>query len=147
MRVRELEIRYRTRPESFALDAGKPLNYPRDAVEFFRRVLEHEPVEVMGLLCVSTKLHVLCYHEVSRGDLSSAPAHPREIFKAAILANAAGIVLAHCHPSGDPTPSLEDRVLTKRLYECAQILQIDFLDHLVIGHDGRYYSFREMTQL
>jgi DNA repair protein RadC len=106
------------------------------------RLLEDEPSEVFAILCLNTKLRVLAYHEVSRGSLDSSPAHPREVFRAAILANAAGIILVHCHPSGDPSPSPDDVALTRRLREAGAVLGIDVLDHLVTGH-GQYYSFRE----
>ena len=65
-----------------------------------------------------------------------------QVFKAAILANAAAIVLAHNHPSGDPAPSPDDTALTRRLVEAGKLIGVDVLDHIVIG-DGRYVSFRE----
>jgi hypothetical protein len=78
-------------------------------------LLQHEPVEVFAILMLSTKHQVIGYHEVSRGTLDSSLVHPREGFKAAILANASAIVLAHNHPSGNPTPSPEDHQVTQRL--------------------------------
>jgi DNA repair protein RadC len=79
---------------------------------------------------------------VSIGSLSSSLAHPREVFKPAILANAAAIILGHNHPSGEPTPSREDVELTKRLKEGAELLGIRLLDHIVIG-DEKWFSFSE----
>ena len=69
--------------------------------------------------------------------------HPREVFKAAILGNAAAIILFHNHPSGDPDPSREDRELTRRLIDAGRILGIDVLDHVVLGDEGQYFSFKE----
>ena len=74
--------------------------------------------------------------------LDSTLVHPREVFKAAMLANAAAIVLAHNHPSGDPTPSPDDMALTRRLVDAGRLIGVDVLDHIVIG-DGRHVSFRE----
>jgi DNA repair protein RadC len=82
---------------------------------------------------------VIGFNLVAIGTLTSALVHPREVFKAAILANAAAIILVHNHPSGDPEPSAEDRALTSRLKEAGEILGIRILDHVVIG-DGRFRS-------
>jgi DNA repair protein RadC len=74
--------------------------------------------------------------------------HPREVFKVAILSNAAAILCGHNHPSGDPQPSGEDRSLTRRLVKAGQVLGIDVLDHVIIG-DGAadYYSFADQGML
>jgi DNA repair protein RadC len=74
---------------------GRVLNSPTDAASVLIELLEHEPAEVFGILCLTTKHRVIGYHEVSRGTLDSTSAHPREVFRAAILSNAATIVLAH----------------------------------------------------
>jgi DNA repair protein RadC len=101
---------------------------------------------VFAILCVTTKRRVIAYHEVSRGTLGSTLVHPREIFKAVLLANAAAIVAAHNHPSGDPTPSPDDLELTHRLAAAGDVLGIPMLDHIIIG-DGCYYSFKEAGRL
>ena len=77
-----------------------------------------------------------------RGVLNSGSFPPPSVFEAAILANAASIVLAHNHPSGDSEPSPDDMTLTRRLVEAGRLIGVDVLDHVVIG-DGRYVSFRE----
>jgi DNA repair protein RadC len=94
------------------------------------------------MLCLSTKCRVIGYHELSRGILDSTLVHPREVFKAALLANAATLVLAHNHPSGDPTPSFDDVQLTCRLVQAGQIVGVEVADHIVVG-DGRWVSFRD----
>lgn len=76
------------------------------------------------------------------GSLSASIAHPREIFKAAILNNAASIIIAHNHPSGIVTPSEEDIKLTQRVAECGEIMGIELLDHLIVGWQEGYYSFK-----
>jgi len=73
--------------------------------------------------------------------------HPREVFKAAILGNAAAIILFHNHPSGDPEPSREDRDLTRRLTDAGRILGIEVLDQVILGDEARYYSFKERGML
>ena len=147
MLVRELTVQYRTRPDLPAFDARRILSKPKDAADFLRPILENEPVEVFLVLCLTTKHRIVAYHEVSRGTIDSTRVHPREVFKIALLANSAAIVLGHNHPSGDPDPSLDDLDLTARLLQAGGLLGIPVLDHIVIGHDGRYYSFKEGARL
>jgi len=83
-------------------------------------------------------------HIVSEGSLNQSIVHPRETFKAAILANAAAVILAHNHPSGDTSPSREDREITRRLQEAGELLGIKVLDHVIVATDtGNYLSFTE----
>lgn len=77
---------------------------------------------------------------ISIGSLNSTVVHPREVFKTAVLASAASVILAHNHPSGDPTPSKEDIGLTKKLVEAGEILGIKVLDHIIVGVN-QYTSF------
>jgi DNA repair protein RadC len=109
-------------------------------------MLQDEPSEVFAILCVTTKYRVIAYHEVSRGTLDATLVHPREVFKVALLANAAAIILTHNHPSGDPSPSPDDVQLTRRLVDAGALLGVDVLDHIIIG-DGRYHSFKEAGRL
>jgi DNA repair protein RadC len=90
------------------------------------------------------KNKVIGIHTVSMGSLTASVVHPREVFKPAILSNAAAIILAHNHPSGQPQPSQEDRVLTVRLVTAGKLLGISILDHVIIG-DGTsaYFSFAD----
>ena len=83
---------------------------------------------------------------VSLGTLAASLVHPREVFKAAIIGNAAAIIVIHNHPSGDPTPSREDREITARLKSCGETLGIPVLDHIVVAAEG-YRSFAEMGLL
>lgn len=147
-RLRELTVRYTVKRDG----RGRPvalahaLTTPRDSAAILVPLLQHETSEVFGILCLSTKRRVIAYHEVSRGTLDSTLVHPREVFKAAILANAAAIIVAHVHPSGDPTPSPDDLQLTRQLTAAGTLLGIDVLDHIIVG-DGRYVSFREIGHL
>ena len=146
--LRELTVRYAVKTDATGqpVPAGVPLTSPRDAADLFSRLLGEEASEVFAILLLSTRHRVLAYHEVSRGTLNSTLVHPREVFKAACLANAAAIILAHVHPSGDPTPSPDDIELTRRLVAAGVLLGIDVLDHVVVGH-ARYASFKELGLL
>jgi DNA repair protein RadC len=148
MRLRELTVRYTVRKNSEGqpVVVGRTLSNPRETAASLMTVLQDEPAEVFAILCVTTKHRVIAYHEVSRGTLDSTLVHPREIFKAVLLANAAAIVAAHNHPSGDPTPSPDDLELTHRLAAAGDVLGIPLLDHIIIG-DGCYYSFKEAGRL
>jgi DNA repair protein RadC len=144
-RLRELTIRYTPKIDGTGRPTVVPrtLRTPADCAAVCATLLRDEPCEVFGILCLTTKHRLIAYHEVSRGSLDSTLVHPREVFKAALLANAAAIVLAHNHPSGDPTPSPDDELMTTRLRAAGELLGIVVLDHLVIG-DGSYVSFQQM---
>ena len=103
--------------------------------------------EMFGILLVDTRTRVTAIHVVSIGTLNGSLVHPREVFKCAILGNAAALVLFHNHPSGDPTPSREDIALTKRLVDAGKLLGIEVLDHLVLGGEGTFASFKEQGLL
>lgn len=94
--------------------------------------------ECFWTVCLNGKNKVMGVNMVSMGSLTSSIVHPREVFKPAILANAAGVILVHNHPSGDPTPSREDKEMTKRLKDAGEILSINVLDHIIIG--GNCYN-------
>ena len=104
--------------------------------------VQEEAQEVFGILILNTKSKIVAVHEVSRGTLSSSMVHPREVFKPAVLHNAAAIVCFHNHPSGDPEPSKDDIEITERLVESGKILGIEVFDHIIVG-DDRYVSLKE----
>jgi len=145
MRLRELTIRYAVKKDDHGrpILIGRTLSTPREAGSALMALLHQEPSEVFAVLCLTTKHRVIAYHEVSRGTLDATLVHPREVFKAAILANAAALILAHVHPSGDPTPSVDDEDLTRRLAAAGTLLGIEILDHVIVG-DQRYVSLREV---
>jgi len=109
-------------------------------------ILEQEAVEVCGVLCLSTKNYLLAYHELSRGTLDHTLVHARDVFRVALLANAAGVIVAHNHPSGDLTPSPEDAILTDRLQRAGAVVGVELIDHVIVA-DGRYFSFQEARRL
>lgn len=147
-RVRELTVRYkvRTLPISEPVAFGSQLHSPGDAAALLIPLLQEEPSEVLVMLCLDLKHRVIAFHEVSRGTLDSTCAHPRDVFRAALLTNAATVILAHNHPSGDPSPSGFDRNLTRRMYDAGEVLGIRLYDHIIVG-DDRYFSFKEADLL
>lgn len=123
---------------------NKKINHPEDIHKLVETVLDlrSEANEKFGILTLNIKNVVIGVHILSIGSLNSNIVHPREVFKAAILNNAASIVCFHNHPSGDPTPSPEDIQITHRLIEAGQIIGISVLDHIIIG-DARFISLKE----
>jgi DNA repair protein RadC len=95
------------------------------------------------ILLLDQKNQVIGINTVSMGSLTASVVHPRECFKPAILCNAASLICGHNHPSGDCQPSREDRALTTRLVEAGKLLGIAVLDHIIIGGEGRYFSFAD----
>ena len=126
---------------------SEPLDHPEAIYGLLgteMRLLDRESLRVVLL---DTRYRLITVREISKGTLNESLAHPREIFKPAISHSAYAFVLAHNHPSGDPAPSDVDLRLTRRVAECARMLQIQFLDHVILGspQEGRagYFSFKE----
>ena len=117
-----------------------------DVVAILRDELLHADREKLISLMLNTKNVVIGIDVVSVGSLSASIAHPREIFKSAILKNAAAIILVHNHPSGDPSPSGDDIHLTERISKAGEILGIKLLDHVILGELGSY-SFANAGRL
>lgn len=118
------------------------LDSPKDVADILYHYLENEDREHFVSLMLDAKNRVIGLHTVSIGTLSAALVSPREVFKAAILANAASIIVAHNHPSGDVTPSPEDIQVTKHLREAGKLLDIEVLDHVIVGEDGAHCSLK-----
>jgi DNA repair protein RadC len=127
--------------------ADKKINSPERVAEVAINVLGlHEQAEEsFYIFTVDVKNKINGIFEVSRGSLTSSIVHPREVFKRALLQNASGIILLHNHPSSDPTPSREDIEITNRLIEAGDLLGIRVLDHIIIGDQSNYISFKEKT--
>ena len=130
--------------ESFA---RKKIDSPElvcDLVAGEMRTLHKESLRVILL---DTRYHLLRIEEVSLGSINESIAHPRDVFRPAIIFSAYAVIVVHNHPSGDPSPSQADHSLTRRLSEAAELLQIKLLDHIIIGvpEQGRppYFSFKE----
>jgi DNA repair protein RadC len=117
---------------------------PQDLVNYFQPRLQHLRKEVFKAVLLNTKHQMLKDVTVSEGSLSASLVHPREAFLPAIKESAAAVIFLHNHPSGDPTPSTEDKELTLRLAEVGQLIGISVLDHIIIGSGSPgYISFRD----
>ena len=116
---------------------------PAEAAAICRPLCNPEQ-ETFVVLSMSVRNHVLDVSVVAIGTANWVEVHPRDVFRAAIRANAAGIVVAHNHPSGDPTPSPEDDMLTRRLADAGKLLGIPIIDHVVLGDGARFASYGEL---
>ncbi len=132
--------------ESSFLYQTRTISSPKDAYEMIKEQLEGLDREQFIIACLNTKNEPTNISVVSVGTLNKAIVHPREVFKTAILSNAASIMAFHNHPSGEITPSQQDIQLTNRLYEAGELLGIKLLDHLIIG-DGTFTSLKEKGYL
>ena len=125
------------------------LDNPEAIVRLLREQNLVKNVETFQVLLLNTRRRLIRASEIAHGTLDTLLVHPREVFKAAIAANAAAIVLAHNHPSGDPTPSEADIKVTRDLIRAGQLLKIEVLDHVIIGRatpdrPKDYASLREL---
>lgn len=105
--------------------------------------IEEYTEEAFLMFTLNTKNKVTGAFIVSKGTLDASLISPREVFKRAIMQNSNAIIIAHNHPSGDPTPSNEDKAITQRLIDSGNLLGIQVLDHIVLGDNGKYLSFKE----
>jgi DNA repair protein RadC len=119
---------------------------PQDAARYLLPLYGARPVETFGLLALDVRHRLRREAVVSVGCLTSSLVHPREVFKEAINARAAAIILFHNHPSGDPEPSAEDLSLTRRLVSAGTLMGIEVLDHVVLGA-GRFVSLKDRGAL
>ena len=124
------------------LEAGRPIRGPADVFRHFHPHLRHAAQERFLVVLLDGRHRVLRQELVSQGTLTASLVHPREVFRPALRESAAALVLVHNHPSGDPTPSREDREITERLMRAGEILGIPVLDHVVVAERG-YCSLRE----
>ena len=115
---------------------------PRAVAELLLPLYGNRPVEQFGVVLLDTKHRVMRTTVVTVGTVDASIVHPREVFGAAAAAGAAALVLFHNHPSGDPKPSPDDVVLTRRLVAAGELMGIEVIDHVILA-DVRYYSFKE----
>ncbi len=132
--VREPGVKLAERPQ---------IRVAAEAAPLLAQYIGETDREVFAVALLTIRRRVLGLHTVSVGCLTSSLVHPREVFKPAILAGSAALLLAHNHPSGDPEPSADDIALTRRLIAAGQLLGIEVLDHLILGEAGRFVSLRE----
>lgn len=120
---------------------------PQDAQELAADFIANEDREIFLVMMLNTKNQVIGLHKAHVGSLNASIVHPRDVYKSAVLNNAASIIVSHQHPSGVPTASLEDIQVTKRLAEAGKILGIELLDHVIVTHTGKHISLKEKGYL
>jgi DNA repair protein RadC len=125
---------------------------PADVADLLREPMEQYTVEKFHVLLLDTRNRLIRVTEASSGTLNASLVHPREVFHEAVRAKAASIVLAHNHPSGDPTPSSDDIKITRELVEAGRVMKIEVLDHIIIGkrtgtRPNSHVSLKEMGVL
>jgi DNA repair protein RadC len=130
-------------------EEGMTLDNPESIADLLREDNRSYEVEHFQVVLLTTRRKLIRVEQVSQGILDTLLIHPREVFKSAISANAAAVVLAHNHPSGDPTPSEADIKATRDLIRAGQLLKIEVLDHIILGrrtHERKkdYASLREL---
>lgn len=140
MFIRELTIRYRRRnvPKKAYPYVGSQVTSPESTARLFAD-MQKEPVEKFYAVHLNSQNIVESFQIISIGTVTSAAAYPSEVFKGALLANAACVICIHNHPSGIVKPSSTDLELTEELKEVSKIVKVKFLDHIIIGQNG-YYS-------
>lgn len=131
--------------------AGRKVEKPEQVYELLGPEMRALHKESLRVVLLDTRYHLVRIEEISSGSLNESIAHPRDVFRPALIYPAYALIVVHNHPSGDPSPSQADHSLTRRLREAADLLQIKLLDHLIIGApaEGRlpYFSFKEMGAL
>lgn len=118
---------------------------PEDVYELVKHLKDSDREQLLTI-CLDARNNVLSIETTAIGTLTANLVHPREVFKTAVLQNAAGIIVAHNHPSGETTPSDDDINITKRLFEASKIMDIALLDHVIIGN-GSFKSLKEMGKM
>jgi len=125
------------------LPQREPLSRPEAVASYLALRYRVRDQEVMGALFLDVRHRLMCDKEIYRGTLSRAAVEPREILKEALALGASAVILFHTHPSGDPSPSLEDVAFTRRMAVAGDAVGIRLVDHLVVGSTGRWVSLKE----
>jgi DNA repair protein RadC len=125
-----------------ACEAPRRINSPSEAADLFVERLQDEAQECLEVLTLKVKNEPLGVHQVYRGSTSASLVKVGEIVRVPLLAGAPAFIVVHDHPSGDPSPRAEDIAITKQITEAARLMDLEFLDHLIVGH-GRWVSMRE----
>lgn len=127
-------------------EARPAVNAPEDAVNLLMPDMRFLAVEEFRMVMLDSRNNVLGVERVSTGTADSSMAHPRDVFRPAIAANAVAVIVAHNHPGGSADPSAEDRSVTRRLTDAGALIGIDVLDHIIIG-DGRWTSMKRIKAM
>ncbi|HEY3360903.1 MAG TPA: DNA repair protein RadC [Methanosarcina sp.] len=130
------------RLETFVEEPKRKVCSPKDVYMLMYPKMREQKKEKFITLCLDTKNQILKEEVVSIGSLNASIVHPREVFKSALMESSASVIMVHNHPSGDPSPSREDIIVTEKIVEGGKLLGIDVLDHIIIG-EGRYVSLKD----
>jgi len=131
--VKDGTIEYRT----------KQINNPKDLAELGLKFLKHADREMFVLVCLNSRNRINCIQLVSMGTVNATIVSSRDVIKTVLISNSVEMAFIHNHPSGDPEPSEDDLLLTRKLAECGKLFDIKLLDHVIISDEGRYESFLE----
>ena len=124
--------------------AEDKITYPLDIVSYLRAIGIHEhEQEHFIVMFLDSKNKIKGYSTVSIGLIDRTCLHAREVFRNAILMGSSSIAIAHNHPSGDPTPSQNDIIVTKSLVDSGKIIDIKIIDHIIVAENNKYFSFKE----
>lgn len=118
------------------------LSHPEAVARFLQEQLNDRPQEVMAAVYLDTRNRLIAWQIAYAGTLNRAAVEPRAILQMALLTNAAGFVLSHNHPSGDPSPSVEDLTFTRRLADAGDVVGVRLVDHIILGSQGRWISLQ-----
>ena len=150
-RVRELVCAYRPVRDREGRVISVPslaLENPQVAARIIAPLMADQPVEMFAVACLSARNRILAWHIVSRGTRASTPISIPDVFvPACVTPGTVSLLVAHNHPSGHPTPSADDVALTARLESAAAVLDFALLDHLIVGQNQQYFSFRASGRL
>lgn len=135
--IREVE-------EAYTSLLPKQIQSPKDAIDFIQAMIGDEDREVFLVLCLNVKNQVTAVHRCHVGSLNASIVHSREVFKSAILNNAASILVAHNHPSGNNLYSPEDVDVSKRLKEAGEYIGIELIDSIIVGYKNGGLSLKEI---
>ncbi len=124
----------------------KELNDSAKVVELSRQILKNQDREYILAIAMDARTKPVAVEIVAIGTVNQAVIEPRDLFKHAIISNAAGVVMVHNHPSGNPSPSEEDYKITAKINDAGRLLGIPLLDHIIVGDDS-YFSFKENNKI
>ena len=141
------ELRAVYGPSSAVTPPDNCVKDSKQAVLVVQPLLETAAEEHALVILLDARHQLIALSQVSSGGVSGMSIDPKVVFRAALLANASGLIFLHNHPSGDPTPSAEDVVMTRRLRDAGEIIGCQLLDSIVIGAEGRFMSFRDQGRL
>ena len=146
--IREAELIYRRRktPQDASEPAFTTVRCSGDVAPIARSLIGSRLTESLIVFALDGKNKLVGFHEVARGSTTACPVLPADVFRYPLIAGAVSFILAHNHPSGDVTPSHEDRVITQRIVEASALLGLRMLDHLIVS-DECFYSFLDAGEI